>query len=541
MVSEDREGSRDASVVREKNIMFGSDTLIESETRGVTEEACEQLLLDSPTAVAYTYHVLLESCVLHSGMTNVAIAASINAGAKMQEFPWLCNLYCKNAGDSRWTSGVVTVGRTQQHTCQCCFNEAASSSSSSPYAHYLCSSEGCQLCAGDVTAPSTTSTTTTVTPTSTNCGCSSQSIPMVSEDREGSRDASVVRESNIMFGSDTLIESETRGVTEEACEQLLLDSPTAVAYTYHVLLESCVLHSGMTNVSIAASINAGAKMQEFPWLCNIYCKNAGDSRWTSGVVKVGRTQQHTCQCCFNEAASSSSSSPYAHYLCSSEGCQLCAGDVTAPSTTSTTTTVTPTSTNCGCSSQSIPMVSEDREGSRDASVVRESNIMFGSDTLIESETRGVTEEACEQLLLDSPTAVAYTYHVLLESCVLHSGMTNVAIAASINAGAKMQEFPWLCNLYCKNAGDSRWTSGVVKVGRTQQHTCQCCFNEEASSSSSSPYAHYLCSSEGCQVCAGDETALSTSPQAIDASTNSMTTTICQVLQPLGLYWLLAFG
>ena len=193
------------------------------------------------------------------------------------------------------------------------------------------------------------------------------------------------------------------------------------------------------------------------------------------------------------------------------------------------TTITTTLGACGCSASSFIIL---RSAASGASVVNANNTIFGSASMIESETSGVSQEACELLLLNS-TAVAYSYQVLSQSCSLHSGMTDVAAAPGTNAGAKIQEFPWLCNLYCILAGDSRWT-GVVNVWKKYEHTCQCCYNAVAAPSKWLD-EYYSCSASGCQLCAGDMTQPSLTPAPSPSSS------ISKAWSPLGLYFLLASG
>lgn len=165
-----------------------------------------------------------------------------------------------------------------------------------------------------------------------------------------------------------------------------------------------------------------------------------------------------------------------------------------PQTSVTTTTRDPNSkAACGCTRTSYILV---RAESPDSPVVRKNYTTYAGPTMF--ETSGlVSQEACEATLLTTSAAVAYSYNVLTQSCVLYTQITDSVSAPDIRSGVKVQEFPWQCHLACIAYADPRWT-GVIEIRPAPLFTptCQCCFNEEVLPRFGER-VYYGCSASGC--------------------------------------------
>eukprot|EP00438_Fugacium_kawagutii_P029802 Skav231470 [mRNA] locus=scaffold1100:382368:382895:- [translate_table: standard] len=138
--------SLESVVVRKNNTKFWSST-VESKTAAVSQQACEDSLLNSATAVAYSFDEQTQYCELLSGISEMIPSNDVQSGAAINEFPWLCNLHCQDDPRWDWTTGVIRVSRYTTNSCQCCLNFAAPSTNPEVVT-YRCSSGACELCHG---------------------------------------------------------------------------------------------------------------------------------------------------------------------------------------------------------------------------------------------------------------------------------------------------------------------------------------------------------------------------------------------------------
>ncbi|CAE7392820.1 unnamed protein product [Symbiodinium natans] len=115
----------------------------------------------------------------------------------------------------------------------------------------------------------------------------------------------------------------------------------------------------------------------------------------------------------------------------------------------------------------------------------------------------VSQEACEQFLLNSTAFVAYSFYEDGRTCELLSDISEMVSSSFFQSGAAVKEFPWLCNLHCQD--EPRWTNGIILVSRYHTGGCQCCINDWDVLPRTGQQ-HYLCSSEACQVCDGTGTS-----------------------------------
>ena len=183
-----------------------------------------------------------------------------------------------------------------------------------------------------------------------------------------------------------------------------------------------------------------------------------------------------------------------------------------------TTTRDPTSKPvCGCSTSSFILAMAE---SKDSPLVRQNHSSFkGPNTVTDNIviTSATSQEACEATLLTT-SAVAYSYNILTQSCELFTKITESISAPNVHSGATMQEFPMQCYLACIAYEDPRWT-GVVRTNLPPVHraSCQCCFNED-SSSSGSDLLYYLCSASGCETCGGTGVGTWSSSDSVSKTT-----------------------
>ncbi|CAL1131753.1 unnamed protein product [Cladocopium goreaui] len=190
--------------------------------------------------------------------------------------------------------------------------------------------------------PSTETTESTTRSDGPSCGCSTTSFVLVYG--ESPTDL-LIRKNDTSFGSATIPGSFTSPVSQDACEDALLLHPSAIAYSYVVLTQSCVLLSEISEAVSAPNTHSGAKIQDFPWLCHVLCTANADDRWT-GVVRTSFYDAHptpSCQCCYNEASRVPRPEVH-HYMCSSFTCIECTGNPSSDATTSSTSLLQPRET-----------------------------------------------------------------------------------------------------------------------------------------------------------------------------------------------------
>eukprot|EP00435_Cladocopium_sp_Y103_P020655 s825_g5.t1 len=170
--------------------------------------------------------------------------------------------------------------------------------------------------------------------------------------------------------------------------------------------------------------------------------------------------------------------------------------------TTSTTTRSGDRPICGCSFTSFVLISGE---SLTDPLIRKNDSSFGNASSPGSFTlQRVSQDSCEDSLLLHPSAIAYSYVVLTQTCVLLSEITEAVSAPNTHSGAKIQELPWLCHVLCTADSDDRWT-GVVRTAfyyDVRNPACQCCYNDDTKIRVQ-PVYHYMCASSTCIECTGD--------------------------------------